>query len=1416
MAPDDASNKPYKKRVIQATSDDEDDNSSDDAPLVKRVKAEDSSSSTAPTAVVPASGLVPPGSDSAQALKQANEPVPPPVTENNNDNNNNGSSKLAVFTTGSDDEDEKPLAANGKTNGKRSSTTSSSSEDDKPLAKVSKAKQQQVKQQLKKEQQLEQEVGKLVDKVDEQMNDKDDHDSSSDDDKPLAQVAATLKSNKKKPVASKRASTSKSSTANAAAGRKKTDYVSDDSESDMAASNSNNNNDSTMDVESESDSEDEKPLIKRAAAAVAKKKKAAAATKKPTTKASTQKKVNVKSESGTSTPVSKLKGKAKANNKREEDDAASDAGTETYKWWEHEQDGSTKWKTLEHNGVLFPPEYEPHGIKMKYDGKPVTLPPEAEEVASFFAAILETDYPKNPTFVQNFFDSFLKVLKVHPPVDGTKITKFEKCDFTPIFAYLESEKEKKKSMTNSEKKIAKAARDEIEEPFKFCLLDGRKEKVGNFRIEPPGLFRGRGQHPKTGMLKTRVRPEQITINIGKGVKVPEPPAGHQWGDVVHDDTVTWLATWKENVNNNVKYVFLAAGSSLKGQSDFKKFEKARALKNHIERIRRDYTRDLKDKEMATRQRATAMYLIDRFALRAGNEKGEDEADTVGCCSLRFEHVTLTPPTKVTFDFLGKDSIRFFNEFEVDEQVFKNLKIFKKEPKAVGDMLFDRLNTGILNKHLTGYMDGLTAKVFRTYNASQTFFDQLKDTPTDASVTDKLLFYNRANRMVAILCNHQRAVSKGHAAAMEKMTDKIRALKYQRMKFRKSLLKQDKKKYNKLYGSDESDLDDDWIVEHEHDLVEKEREKIQKKFDKENQKLQDDGEKPMKDSELKERLKVVDELASKLKQERKQKYEGLDTDPDKLVTLIDKLDQRIKIAKTNATDKDEGKEIALSTSKINYIDPRISVAWCKKYDVPIAKVFSKTLAEKFTWAQDSADADFECESKGVVIAGVATPTLDDKRIQILDTQQRQTKGSCTDIDREIICRNRNATATYNARETRAYEMDVDSDPETYLTQALTSNDLSPELKPYYEAFHRFYINKLWYQLTSTIEAFIALPASAPHQIQLYDNFIKHFGNKLNQLKLAHIGTLIARQFNGLNSSSRIRNIPDGTKALEFLETLAQKVDTPTTKQAFVLATIESAYFKLLLGDNEATKQAMDKCQNVLDTLDSVELIVHASFYRVSGDYYKAKAEYANYYKNSLLYLACVNVDKDLSSEERVQRAHDLGLSALLGDIYNFGELLMHPILESLIGTEHEPIKDMLFAFNSGDITKFESLVPSLSNEPILKDNYAFLRQKICLMALIESVFKRPTNDRVLPFSVIANDARVPVNEVEHLLMKALSLKLIKGTIDQVSSTTSISWVQPRVLDKTQISGLKDRLSSWSDKVIAVGDFTQQQAPELFAQ
>ncbi|WVR07749.1 hypothetical protein IAU60_004792 [Kwoniella sp. DSM 27419] len=713
--------------------------------------------------------------------------------------------------------------------------------------------------------------------------------------------------------------------------------------------------------QSEGSSEDDKPLAK---------KKASTTKAKPrvsTASTASKKKVKAEPESDDD-DVPLAKGKAQDKKpvvKKEKKVKEEEDDEDKYKWWEQDAmgNGEVKWTTFEHNAVLFPPPYVPlpKSVRMKYDGVALTLPPESEEVAGFFGAMIETDHAADAKFRENFFRDFKAMLDKYPPKENVKVKSLDKCDFRPMFEHFEREKEKKKAMTKDEKKAIKDAKDKLEAPYLFANVDGRKEKVGNFRAEPPGLFRGRGEHPKKGTLKHRLRPEDIILNIGKDAPIPVPNIPGQWKGIQHDNTVTWLAYWKENVNGNTKYVFLSAGSSWKGQSDRAKFEKARELIKHVDKIRKDYTADLKSKVMADRQRATALYFIDILALRAGNEKGEDEADTVGCCSLRYEHVTLTPPNIVTFDFLGKDSMRFFQEVEVDPQVFKNIKLFKAEPKKKGDDLFDRLTTSLVNKHLNGMMPGLTAKVFRTYNASWTFQKQLKNTPKNGTVAEKIAAYNTANRDVAILCNHQKSVSKNFDQQKEKAEDKIRALKYQRMKLRLQLFSIDPKLRKKRpdLAADESDMDDDFCEKHEADLLEKALETAKKKFDKDNIKAEEEGEKKKSKSDLDERLKEIKDEFKELKKERKTKKvePRRGATEEKLLDQIKKMDERIATAKVQWGDRDKLKDVALGTSKINYIDPRLTVAWAKKYDVPLEKLFSKTLREKFPWAEAEADEDW---------------------------------------------------------------------------------------------------------------------------------------------------------------------------------------------------------------------------------------------------------------------------------------------------------------------------------------------------------------------------------------------------------------------------------------------------------------------------
>ncbi|OCK87585.1 topoisomerase I [Cenococcum geophilum 1.58] len=723
-----------------------------------------------------------------------------------------------------------------------------------------------------------------------------------------------------------------------------------------------------------SESDDDVPLAKKRPAASAKKTNGVKDDSDDvplSRKTQAPKKAKAKSE--TSTPAKKPKAKVKKEEETEQDREAEEE-EEQYKWWEDPAngDGTKKWTTLEHAGVVFPPEYEllPSSVKMLYDGIPVSLHKDAEEVAGFYGGMLNSTHNvENPTFNKNFFEDFKKVLdKTGHGKDKNgnkvKIEKFEKCDFKPIFEYYEAERAKKKAMSAAEKKALKAAKDEAEAPYMYCMWDGRKQKVGNFRVEPPGLFRGRGEHPKTGKVKQRVQPEQITINVGKEAKVPEPPEGHYWKEVKHDQEGTWLAMWQENINGAYKYVMLAANSDIKGQSDYKKFEKARELKKHIDRIRDDYKRDLKSEVMADRQRATAIYLIDQFALRAGNEKGEDEADTVGCCSLKYQHITLRPPNTVIFDFLGKDSIRFYDEVEVDQQVFKNLKIFKKPPKTTDDDIFDRLTTSALNKHLGSYMQGLTAKVFRTYNASWTMAKLLREMKSTGSIVEKVKDYNDANRKVAILCNHKRTVAAGHAGQIEKMEEKINGLRYQQWRVKQMMLDIDpklKKKRGVEYFERPEDIDDEWVKEHQAALVEEQRQKIRKKFEKDNEKLVAEGQKEMKPNELEERLQVADDLEKKFKHENKTgkvEAEGKGPTIEKMEANLEKLTQRIETMKVQKDDKDNNKEVALGTSKINYIDPRLTVVFSKKFNVPIERFFSKTLREKFDWAIQSIDEDWE--------------------------------------------------------------------------------------------------------------------------------------------------------------------------------------------------------------------------------------------------------------------------------------------------------------------------------------------------------------------------------------------------------------------------------------------------------------------------
>jgi len=513
--------------------------------------------------------------------------------------------------------------------------------------------------------------------------------------------------------------------------------------------------------------------------------------------------------------------------------------------------GKQRWEKLHHNGPMFPDEYQPHKIPIIYKNEKIVLPAEAEEFATIYSKYLDSEYIKHKKFNKNFWNDWKNYIK------STKITNLEDCDFSLIKKYVLEQKEKKLLLSSEEKQKLLEGRKIQEEPYLFAKIDGKKEKIGNFRIEPPGIFIGRGCHPLLGSIKPRLSPSDVILNLSKDAPIPNSPLGNKWGEIIHNPTVDWLASYPDIITGKTKYIWLGASSSWKMENDQEKFDLARKLKRKIKEIRLKYNELLISKNLHMRQLATCIYFIDYLALRVGNEKGEEEADTVGITSLRVEHLSFLDDSNIKLDFLGKDSIRYVKVIKVDELVYNNLIEFTKN-KTKTTEIFNEISTSDVNKYLQSLMDGLTAKVFRTYNASDLFNIELNNVNVKNNMKedDKFNFllntFNQANIKVAQLCNHQKNVQKN----------------------------------------------------------------------------------------FKEQITKLDEEIDKVKEDKSN-----ETKKSKIL----KLNNKLKKLKAKKELKLELKNISLGTSKINYIDPRITIAWIKKHDFPVDKIFSETLRDKFKWA-----------------------------------------------------------------------------------------------------------------------------------------------------------------------------------------------------------------------------------------------------------------------------------------------------------------------------------------------------------------------------------------------------------------------------------------------------------------------------------
>ena len=226
------------------------------------------------------------------------------------------------------------------------------------------------------------------------------------------------------------------------------------------------------------------------------------------------------------------------------------------------------WKNeFRHDGVEFPKAFDAKHLELKCEqhSEPIALTPEAEEIALLWARFRSRDLMRSdhPLVQRNFWRDFSPMLS-----KARKLIKPQSCNFEEI--------------ARAHRKTTSRLQDrqgyvKPEPEYRHAVLDGRSIVLQNARVDAPGIFVGRGKlHEKTGRVRRRILPEDVTLNLSKSAPIPDSPVqSHSWGHIIHDKKARWLARWKDTILDKHKYVYLPISDVYdKNQS---KFDIARKL-----------------------------------------------------------------------------------------------------------------------------------------------------------------------------------------------------------------------------------------------------------------------------------------------------------------------------------------------------------------------------------------------------------------------------------------------------------------------------------------------------------------------------------------------------------------------------------------------------------------------------------------------------------------------------------------------------------------------------------------------------------------------------------------------------------------------------------------------------------------------
>lgn len=567
-------------------------------------------------------------------------------------------------------------------------------------------------------------------------------------------------------------------------------------------------------------------------------------------------------------------------------------------------------KQLIHNGIVIISSPTPRQLVLTVRGEPVTLTAKQEEMALAWAKKQGTEYVEDPVFVENFLSDFSTALGIQPPLT------LDEVDFGPANNVILAQKAAKEALTKEEKKILSAQRkrerEALQARYGYAIVNGQLVELAGYVVEPSGIFMGRGRHPLRGRWKEGATRRDVTLNLSPDA--PHPPG--DWKEIVWEPEALWVARWRDKLSGKLKYIWLSDSAPIKQKREAEKFDQAIELHLQLDQVREHIETGLTDENPRVKMVATACYLIDALCLRVGDEKDEDEADTVGATTLRPEHITLHPDGSAEFRFLGKDSVLLHKRIPVPEVVHDNLvELIKNACPSDSDskngdkpQVFPLIGSRDVNDFLSEALPGLTAKVFRTHHASEVVQQSLAE--AEVAVDDpeykKWEAATQANLAAAVLCNHSKKIPARWPERLERMKEREKTLE-ERLAQREADLQERQETLEMLRQEASEKL--------EACTTEKQQERTEKSYEKKIARAQ----------------RRIDTAQRRL---------------DKAQAALGKHRARMSVN----TDK---RAWNLGTSLKSYIDPRVYYRWGQEVDYDILeRYYPKALRRKFGWVKEN--------------------------------------------------------------------------------------------------------------------------------------------------------------------------------------------------------------------------------------------------------------------------------------------------------------------------------------------------------------------------------------------------------------------------------------------------------------------------------